>query len=203
MRWVTALLVLIPFAAFSMEPLEDDGLAMISGSDGVQLTLRLRNNVDSDGNPMGCSGFLNPCRLGMEFSGRDGIWLMLKDYYGFLSINDMRLESGVLPSAWTGHQDASRFEGIDGSCLLTGCDPRGSQAVRISYPMFKAVGEYRDFSLLVNIGRTALEFSDISTPGYMKDAATGSALGFRMADSNALNAPSGARFDGTAYVFGF
>lgn len=201
--WMAIALLSASGAASSMEPLEDEGLALISGSDGVQLTLRLRNNVDAAGNPMGCSGLLNPCRLGMEFSGRDGIWLMLKDYYGVLSINDIRLESGALPSAWTGYQDASRFEGIDGSCLLAGCDPRGSQAVRISYPMLKGVGQYGDFSLLVNIGRTALEFTDLTTPGYMKDAATGSALGFRMADSSALNAPSGARFDGTAYVFGF
>lgn len=187
----------------ALEAMEDEALSEVTGSDGVQLTLRLRNNVDSSGAPIGCSGFLNPCRLGLEFSGREGIWLMLKDYYGTLSINDVRLEIDVLPSTSTGFQDASRFLGGDGSCLLAGCDPRGIQAVRISYPMHKGPGEYQDFFLLMNIGRTALEFDDGLTPGYMRDAATGSALGFRMADSSALNAPSAARFDGAAYVFGF
>ena len=188
---------------YALEEMEDEALGQVMGADGVQLTLRLRNNVDSAGAPIGCSGFLNPCRLGLEFSGREGIWLMLKDYYGALSTNDVRLESDVLSSTSTGFQDASRFLGGDGSCLLAGCDPRGLQAVRISYPMHKGPAEYQDFFLLMNIGRTALEFDDGLTPGYMRDAATGSALGFRMADSSALNAPSSARFDGAAYVFRF
>ncbi|MCK5875682.1 MAG: hypothetical protein KAG82_13380 [Alcanivoracaceae bacterium] len=200
---LAVLLAVICQAVYALEPMEDDALSTVIGADGVQLTLRLRNNVDDSGAPMGCSGFLNPCRLGLEFSGREGIWLMLKDYYGTLSINDVRLESAVLPSTSTGFQDASRFLDGSGTCLLAGCDPRGIQAVRISYPMYKGTGEYQDLLLLMNIGRTALEFDNGLTPGYLRDAATGSALGFRMADSSGLNAPSAARFDGAAYVFGF
>ncbi len=190
--------------AFSMEPLEDEHLADISGAEGVQLTLRLRNNVDSNGNPGACSGYLNPCRLGIEFAGRDGIWLMLKDYYGVLEINDIRLEGDLLPSTNTTYFDADQFLGTDGACLVSACNPAGKQAVRISYPFNKGVGQYQDFNLLMNIGRTALEFdSGPATPGFMRDDAAGSVLGFRMADSQGLNAPSRARFDGVAYVFGF
>lgn len=198
---IASLLIMVP--AFAMEPMEDDQLASVSGQEGVQLTLRLRNNVAANGTPIGCSGLLNPCRMGLEFSGREGIWLMLKDYYGVLAINDIRLEGDLLPAVNTGFQDASRFLGTSGSCLISGCDPRGKQAVRITYPFSKAIGQYNDFTLLMNIGRTALEFDNGATPGYMRDAASGSVLGFRMADSSALNAPSRARFDGAAYVFGF
>jgi hypothetical protein len=187
----------------ALEPMADEQLSSVMAQEGVQLTLRLRNNVDSNGSPIGCSGLLNPCRMGLEFSGREGIWLMLKDYYGVLAINDIRLEGDLLPSTNTGYQNASRFLGTDGSCLITGCDPRGRQAVKITYPFSKALGEYNDFTLLMNVGRTALEFDSGTTPGYMRDAASGSVLGFRMADSTQLNAPSRARFDGTAYVFGF
>jgi hypothetical protein len=192
--------------AQAMEQLDDGDLSAISGAEGVQLTLRLRNNVDSAGNPMGCSGILNPCRMGLEFSGREGIWLMLKDYYGVLAINDIRLESAILPVGNTVHVDFSRFlANDDTTCLIAGCNPAGMLAVRVTYPFSKAAGQYEDFSLLVNIGRTALEYDDsiTSTPGYMRDNATGSVLGFRMADSQALNAPSRSRFDGAAYVFGF
>src|SRR5690554_6744630 len=111
--------------SFSLEPLEDESLAAISGGDGVQMIFRLRNNVDSDGQPDGCTGSFNSCRMGLEFSGREGIWLMLKDYYGILSINDIYLESAALPSNWTAYKDEDRFLGGDGDCLIANCDPRG------------------------------------------------------------------------------
>lgn len=202
-RWIVLLAALLALPVSALEPMADEQLAGISGQEGVQLTLRLRNNVDGNGNPIGCSGLLNPCRMGLEFSGREGIWLMLKDYYGVLAINDIRLEGDLLPAVNTGYQDSTRFLGADGSCLIAGCDPRGKQAVRITYPFSKALAQYNDFTLLMNIGRTALEFDNGTTPGYMRDAASGSVLGFRMADSTMLNAPSRARFDGKAYVFGF
>lgn len=202
-RALAIFILLTSTPLFALEPMADEQLANVSGQEGVQLTLRLRNNVDGNGSPIGCSGLLNPCRMGLEFSGREGIWLMLKDYYGVLAINDIRLEGDLLPAVNTGYQDSSRFLGTDGSCLIAGCDPRGKQAVRITYPFSKAIAEYNDFTLLMNIGRTALEFDNGTTPGYMRDAAAGSVLGFRMADSTMLNAPSRARFDGAAYVFGF
>jgi len=196
--------------AHGLEPVSDDELASVTGAEGVQLSLRLRNNIDSGGSPMGCTGNLNGCRMGLEFSGREGIWLMLKDYYGAIEINDIRLEGDVLPGTATSYADANRFRSLtdgngdgQGDCLVDGCDPSGLQAVRVSYPFSKAPGEYNDLKLLVNIGRTALEFDDGATPGYMRDAAGGSVLGFRMADSEALNSPSRSRFMGNAYVFGF
>jgi len=192
--------------AGGLQPLADEALAEVVAQEGVQLTLRLRNNVNASNNPINCTGLLNPCRMGIEFSGREGIWLMLKDYYGFLEINDIRLESGLLPSTSTGYQDPDRFLSLAGDCLVAACDPRGLRAVRVSYPFSKGVGEYNDLNIFLNIGRVALEFDNASNPlepGYMRDLASGSVLGFRMADSSALNAPSRSRFDGTAYVFGF
>lgn len=196
---------------YAMEPVSDEQLGEISGAEGVQLTLRLRNNVDANFAPLGCSGTLNNCRMGLEFSGREGIWLMLKDYYGYLEINDVRLESSILPATSTSFADSTRFLSLDGtSCLIPGksvaqCLPTSLRAVKVGYPNNKGPGEYNDLNLLVNIGRTALEFDDAGsgTPGYMRDVATGSVLGFRMADSTELNAPSRSRFNGTAYVFGF
>lgn len=200
---LVCLFVLCCAPVWALDPVDDAELAAVVGQEGVQLTLRLRNNVDDNLNPVGCSGLLNPCRLGLEFSGRDGIWLMLKDYYGYLSFNSIRLDGVLLPSTNTGHQNADRFRGLDGSCLISSCDPRSLRAVQVRYPNSKGVGEYNDMLLLMNIGRTALEFDAGTTPGFQRDAAAGSVLGFRMADSSGLNAPSRSRFDGNAYVFGF
>lgn len=202
--WLIGLLLAPVLGA--LEPVSDEELAAVHGMEGIQLTLRLRNNLDAEGNPMGCTGLLNPCRMGLEFSGREGIWLMLKDYYGQIEINDIRLEGALLPTANTGFFDAGRFRGLSGECLVDDCNPAGGAAVRIFYPTDRAAGRYDDMHLLMNIGRTALEFDDGGdpmVPGYMRDQAGGSVLGFRMADSSALNAPSRARFDGEAYVFGF
>tara|TARA_Y100000588_G_scaffold220704_3_gene234601 strand:+ start:1126 stop:1749 length:624 start_codon:yes stop_codon:yes gene_type:complete len=187
----------------ALEPVNDDELATVTGAEGVQLSLRLRNNLDGNGAPRHCTGSLNGCRMGLEFAGREGIWLMLKDYYGALEINDIRLEGDVLPGTATSYADPDRFLSLTGDCLVNDCDPSGLQAVRVSYPASKGPGEYNDLNLLVNIGRTALEFDDGTTPGYMRDVAGGSVLGFRMADSQTLNAPSRSKFMGNAYVFGF
>lgn len=203
MRSLLLLLFVIALPVKALEPMTDMDLEQVSGREGMQLTLRLRNNVDESLNPVGCSGSLNACRMGLEFAGRDGIWLMLKDYYGYISFNSIRLDGAEMPSSYTGFEDADRFLGLDGSCLIASCDPRSLKAVKVSYPFSKAVGEYDDMLLLMNIGRTALEFDDGATPGFQRDAASGSVLGFRMSDSSSLNAPARARFDGSAYVFGF
>ena len=194
--------------ADTLQPLDDSEMAHIAGQagQGVQLTLMLRNNVDAAGNPIGCtSGGLNPCRMGLEFSARDGIWLMLKDYYGELQINDLRIDNATLPATNTGHYDASRFLSVEGDCLIAGCNPTGLLSLRTYYPFNKGVGIYNDLNLFTNIGRVALEYDDTlnNIPGYMQDAATGSVLGFRSTDSQALNAPATMRFEGEAYVFGF
>jgi hypothetical protein len=204
--WVTTGLVLAA-GLYAMEPLPDDSLSEVHGAEGVQLTLRLRNNVDASGSPIGCTGLLNPCRMGIEFSGREGIWLMLKDYYGVIQLNDIRMEGARLPMTNTGFFEPLRFRNLLGQCLIKDCNPSSLPAIKVSYPLSRDPGLYEDMLLLVNIGRTALEFDTVSVtpvvPGYMRDDATGSVLGFRMADSAALNAPSRARFDGEVYVFGF
>ncbi|MCK0154865.1 hypothetical protein MWU49_14180 [Alcanivorax sp. S6407] len=194
--------------ADSLQPLDDQEMAHIAGQagQGMQLTLMLRNNVDASGNPIGCtSGGLNPCRMGFELSARDGIWLMLKDYYGELQINDLRIDNATLPASNTSHYDASRFLSVEGDCLIAGCNPTGLLSLRTRYPFHKDVGIYNDLNLFTNIGRVALEYDDTvnNIPGYMRDAATGSVLGFRASDSQALNAPANMRFEGEAYVFGF
>ena len=208
-RYGLLLLLMFPGAyGDSLAPLADNEMALIAGQagEGVQLTLLLRNNVNAQGNPIGCNnGGLNPCRMGVEFSDREGIWLMLKDYYGELQINDLRIDSAPLPTINTPYLDPERFESVAGECLIDNCNPGGMLALRTYYPFNKAVGAYNDLNLFTNIGRVALEYDDTVNAilGYMRDAASGSVLGFRATDSRALNAPANMRFEGVSYVFGF
>ena len=58
--------------ADTMHPLDDSELSAISGQQGIELTLRLRNNMDENNNPLSCSGSLNPCRMGIEFANYQG-----------------------------------------------------------------------------------------------------------------------------------
>lgn len=201
------LLLSLTSQADGLQPLADQELASVSGQagQGVQLSLTLRNNVDADGDPMGCTGALNPCRMGLEFSAREGIWLMLKDYYGVLQINDLRIDNALLPGSNTSYHDPDRFLSPEGDCLISGCNPAGLLSLRTYYPFHKEVGVYNDLNLFTHIGRVALEYDDTvnNIPGYMRDVATGSVLGWRASDSQALNAPAQMRFEGEAYVFGF
>lgn len=192
--------------AEGLHPMEDDELQAISGGDAIQLTVRLRNNVDASNSPIGCTpGTLNPCRLGLEFSAREGKWLMLKEFYGTIAIEDARLQGGFLSSGDSSYRDTDRFLAADGAtCLLASCDPNGQAAIMLTYPNAKAAGEYSDMTTFLNIGRMALEFDvDAATPGYMIDNNQGSALAVRMSDSESVNGAAQMRFDGSAMIYGF
>ncbi|MFZ5723593.1 MAG: hypothetical protein ACOY33_08010 [Pseudomonadota bacterium] len=217
----------ISSANLSMTQLSDDEMSGVRGRQGVVLDLKLRNNVDAAYAPIGCTvatgtpfGTPNPCRIGIEFAARAGIWLMLKEYYGYMQLKDIRLDVAFLPGTNTGFQNAARFQNAAGtSCLLAGhalasCWPTGDAAIKLSYPGTDGPAVYDDFYSFLNVGRAWLEYdcnpggsgATLCTPataGYNRDTTTDSAFSMRMADSTALNAPARMRFLGNAYVFGF
>lgn len=201
---VTAcLLLLLAPQLVALEAISDEGLSGVTGQEGIILEIKVRNNFTEGNSPIACSGNLNNCRMGLEFSARDGIWLMLKEYYGNFHLKDLRIDIASLPASNTAYFDSDRFRDGSGTCLVAGCNPAGDTAVKFTYPGADGVGVYDDFYSFVNIGRAALEYDSGATPGYMRDAATGSVFGFRLSDSSAPNAQAQARFLGEAYVFGF
>lgn len=209
MRFLAILFLLMALPAAAFEPgaaLSDAELAEVAGREGVVLDIALRNNVTENGSVIGCTGVLNDCRVGLEFADRDGIWLMLKEFYGTFRIRDIRVDIATLPSNQTFYANEERFRGTSGNCLLgalSTCLPTNARAVKFSYPGVDGVGIYEDLFTFINIGRAALEYDNGATPGYMRDEATGSVFGFRMSDSRGINAPAQGRFIGEAYVFGF
>ncbi len=187
-----------------MVPLNDNELQSVTGGDAIQLTLRLRNNVGEDNAPdIACGGTPDPCRMGLEFVAREGNWLVLKEFYGSLAIEDVRLEGAYLSNSGSSYRDLSRFEDADGNCLLSPCNPDGLPAIQMDYPFAKGPGEYRDMHTFLNIGRMAVEVDDGATPGFMLDNNPGSALAFRMSDSASANGDMQMRFDGRAFLYGF
>ena len=200
---VTLLLSLFAYGQ-GMKPMVDSELQAIRGGDAIQLTLRLRNNVNENNTPdVSCGGSPDPCRLGLEFVAREGNWLVLKDFYGSLAIEDVRLEGAFLSPGSSSYRDLSRFEDADGNCLLSLCNPDGLPAIQIEYPFAKGPGEYQDMHTFLNIGRMAVEVDDGATPGFMLDNNPGSALAFRISDSATPNGDMQMRFDGRALLYGF
>lgn len=190
--------------------LSEAELAGVTGQQGVLLNLNLRNNVDADLSPIGCSavvGTPNPCRMGLEFAARTGTWFMLKEYYGTLQLKDMRIDIAFMPTSATPYANPARFDaGGNAGCttpLLPSCSPAGRPALKLGYPGADAPDAYEDMLTFLNIGRVWLEFDAGSTPGHSRDTTLNSAFGMRMSDSRALNAPAHSRFQGDAYVYGF
>lgn len=200
-----------------MESLDDSALGEVSGTQGVVLEFKLRNNVNAAFTPIGCTavvGTPNPCRMGLEFAARGGIWLMLKEYYGTLHLKDVRLDTTFMPSLNTGYYNATRFRDAAGTDLIPGANPNNDPAILLTYPAADAQGTYDDMLTFLNVGRAWLEFDcspsgagatfcNPATSGYKRDTTLDSALSMRFADSNALNSPARMRFWGSAYVFGF
>ena len=197
------LLAMVSAPLVAMEPLDDATLSDVRGQQGVIFDIALDNNLDTSGNPINCTGSLNPCRFGIELADQEGVWLMLKEFYGRMEFTGLTFELGFLPEIATGFGDADRFRDTEGNCLIQNCHPRGELALKVSFPENNRAGVYEDLRVLFNIGRVALEFDNGTTPGFDRDVAAGSFLGYRLSDSSAPNAEARARFNGNAYVFGF
>lgn len=192
-----------------LAPLSDAEMQDVSGQQGVLFDITLRNNVSATNTPIGCTvaiGTPNPCRVGLEFAARAGVTLMLKEFYGTLEVNDLRLDAGFMPATNTIYYNPARFRDAAGTDLIAGANPASDAAILFTYPGADAQGTYNDLLSFMNIGRTWLEFDTTVapiTPGYNRDTSLDSVLGVRLADSSALNAAARMRFLGTGYVYGF
>lgn len=154
-------------------------------------------------------------------------WTVAKNGWMSLKIPALNLDvqtsmSGV--GAATGYFDATRFTGYDASgnsiCLLPGGSCtfgtiNGLPAMKLYYPVasYNATtynagtgisSGFNSLSIGLNIGRMAIEF-DLPgtpvTPGYMRDANTGSFLGAQIRDNNGNFAMMA--IGGSALIYGF
>lgn len=214
--------------AAQLEPMNDAEMGAVTGKNAIQLTVKMHNNVvvSNDNNHVrgnhcvpDTNGY-SPCRLGMEFVDKERNWLVMKQFYGYLNLTDIRLEGVSLPSSNTAYYDPERFERADGTCMIAGtCNPKGLSAIKMSYPSSKGSGQYLDMQTFLNIGAMVVEtnnpsanYSDGSNPdrpdavtdyGFMRDQTQGVANAFRISDSSGPNANMQVRFDGSTLIYGF
>ncbi|MCK0154541.1 hypothetical protein MWU49_12555 [Alcanivorax sp. S6407] len=213
--------------AGSLEPLNDAEMGAVTGQNAIQLTVKMHNNViaTNDNNHVrgnhcvpDTNGY-SPCRLGMEFVDKERNWLVMKQFYGYLNLTDIRFEGVTLPASNTAYHDPDRFKRADGSCMIAGCNPKSLAAIEMSYPSSKGPGQYLDMQTFLNIGAMVVEtnnpgatYSDGSNPhrpdavtdyGFMRDQTQGVANAFRISDSSGPNANMQVRFDGSTLIYGF
>lgn len=190
--------------AGGLEPLGDRDMASVTGQEGIALDLELRVNADSTGTALAsmgdCTGLGNGCILALQFANRNaggGEWLVLKDMYGVLRLNDFQLDGSRLPATPSANANPSRFEGTGGTCLIAGCDPSGDLAASLSFPAI--AGFNTDIEWALNVGRAAVQFG---AQGYLPSADNGASfVALRVNDTQTNTAR--IDLDGRIQLFGF
>lgn len=159
-----------PLLASELLALDDSELSGVTGQEGIALDVELRINTDASGAPLAslndCSGVGNPCTLAVQFNNRlggGGEWLVLKDTYGLLRINNLWLDAGETPLLSSLYPNPRRFLNQDGSACLTGqgsapnCTANGLPALTMTFPGTVGVFE-TDVNWSLNIGRMAVQY---------------------------------------------
>lgn len=160
----------MPLMAGELRALDDNELSDVTGQEGIALDVELRINTDASGAPLAslndCSGVGNPCTLAVQFNNRlggGGEWLVLKDTYGLLRVNNLWLDAGETPLLSSLYPNPRRFLSQDGSSCLTGqgsapnCTANGLPALTMTFPGTVGVFE-TDVDWSLNIGRMAVQY---------------------------------------------
>ncbi len=235
-RFLWLLLFLPAIATASgMRTLSDSELSEVSGREGVVISFdyylnsEKTNDKATDGQVLGayCGASSLNCRFTWQIAGRGegeqgsyaGEWLVYKDGYASLSVNELSLDAAFLGDAsspaWV--NDAfiagnKRFQDVDGSCLLEGgCTVANmmlTPALRTHYsntsgsynPLDGTTNGYNDVLLGMHIGGLAVEYDAGAVPGYNRND-QGSFMGLSIRDNNGPRA--GIAFGGDFYMYGF
>ena len=196
------------YAQPPLESLSDDAMAAVTARDGIAVDLEFRWNASWSGgavSSIACptavqSPFGTPdCRLALQFNDRAGAWLVIKDYFGVLKLNDLLLDARVTPATPSGWCDAD-CQARAPAGLVTESRP----VLALSYGRSGISNDsayYGDAFFYLNASRITAEFG---AQGYLADAISGSTIGLRMADGpDGINGPAQIRFDGQMQIFGY
>lgn len=220
---------LIAAPAVAMQAMEDSDLGDVVGQEGISIKLELRVNADAAGAPLSgagddinCNGLTGPCTFSLGFANRPGEWLVFKEYYYALRVDNQYLDASTLSETGSnaayfdaaeslpGTSGNSRFEDSSGTCLLSGgCTAANIatlQAMRMSVPAtatsYDRTGNgsssgYTSVLLGGSVGGLAVQFGATAydTP------TTASFLGLNIRDNNSNFA--GVKLTGNVYLFGF
>lgn len=193
MRFFLLLILLIlsrPGLTLGMQFLDDAEMGEVTGQAGIAVDLELRINTDESFNPLAnldhCFGPANDCRMAFQFHNRNsggGEWIVWKDFYATLKIDDLWIDAGQTPTTASGFQDdttSNRFiSGTTGGCLLDSSLPaQNCYQGALGLPMLSLTFN-QPLELFLNLGAVAVEYGE---QGYLLDAQS-AALGVRIADT--------------------
>ena len=213
---LSPVLLILSAPSHALEPMAEEEMQTVTGQAGVALELGMDLNTNPDGSIAlaDCDTLGGPCRLALSFANRTDEWLVLKGYYGNLSIPTLNLDAAYLSEAGndTTLFDSSKFLNDSNDCLLPGgsCDTAtldSMAAMKLSLPAASGSYDpatetsngYTNISFGMTLTGTAVEFG-AGANGYNANA-NGSFLGLRVADENGPFA--GINVQGNAYIFGF
>ncbi|WP_146026893.1 DUF6160 family protein [Alcanivorax sp. MD8A] len=245
---IPAFSVLLPsMASADMVAMGDNSLAAVAGQSGISIGIELDINVqdmngdgvvDLTGNNFtpisGCGtgnyddGSFLTCTLALSFANRANEWLVIKDYYGSMRVDNLFLDAGYLVDAGNDPTTYApgKFLDSDGStCLI---DPTGnncgSSGVPPSYfddlaglmirapgsrdaagnftaPTYNPTSRQSDGYDSLRLGLSIGGMAvEYGATGHSQNV-NGSFLGLKIADNNSPYA--GADIQGQAYLFGF
>jgi hypothetical protein len=201
-----ALATALPAAA-ELAPVDDETLQAVSGADGIAANLWMYINADADGTPIPCptaaqhANGTPECRLALQFAAREdeNVWLVIKDYYGVIRLNNVWIDAANADGGDSTHRDITTY--------LGGYNPNGKPVVQLSYDhsgISATAAAYDDADWLLSLGRITAEYDAAGVPGYLRSDVSGSALGLTIADGvNGSGGPANMRFDGRMQMYGF
>lgn len=179
-----------PTFAVGLQSLDDAAMGEVTGQAGIAVDLELRINTDDNFSPLSnldyCHGLANDCRMAFQFHNRNsggGEWIVWKDFYATLKINDLWIDAGQTRTTASGFQDDvanNRFiSGTTGDCLLdSGLSAANCYQGALGMPMLSLTFN-QPMELFLNLGAVAVEYGE---QGYLLDAQS-AALGLRIADT--------------------
>lgn len=196
-------IMLAPVLAAGMQSLDEYEMGEVTGQAGIAVDLELRINTDDSFNPLAnldyCFGQGNDCRMAFQFHNRSsggGEWIVWKDFYATLKIDDLWIDAGQTPTTASGFQDdttSNRFiSGTTGGCLLdSSLSAQNCYQGALGLPMLSLTFN-QPLELFLNLGAVAVEYGE---QGYLLDAQS-AALGLRIADTGmgGVSADNGLNF---------
>lgn len=170
----------------------------------------------------------NACSLAIATNNRPGLWVILKDMWAVLKMNNFWIDGGrvsvvggqyklSLPGSSTfttpfdlsnANADETRFYGQSNDCLLAGrtagvdCNMNGLPALVMQYDPLNKTNNKADVTWHLHIGRVAMQgkADNSGTPAYMLDQ-PGSFMSYQVSDFNQNEAK--LHYGGRVLMFGF
>lgn len=204
--------------AGEMAELSETDLSGVAGQAGIAMNVEWAINASASGStvtPVACptsamhANGTPECRIALEFADRAGIWLVMKNYYGLVRLNKVWVDAARTRSTASGYSNAASV-----ARFPVAFNPNNLPAVQLSYDhsaLAATTSFYGDAEMFLNVGRLTAEFDcapsgapvvcGTATPGYLRDAVTGTPLSLRVADG--ANGTAQIRFDGKMQMYGF